>query len=230
MEAVGRRRKTARERRDQCLRAEARRLRRAQAIGGAMVHRRDKYQSDPFLVLGARLDVLEQQFALSQELTSGAAVSLQAALDSCSSGVTEMKDVVLPGLRDDVGGEVLCALSLFGWMIWPIASMMISARWSATLLRSLMKLSSLLKSWEFSLRDHRGLRAVNLKRRVEQTWQQSFRSGNRTILSMVLKCRTSLAEVDSLSEQFLHFETVTERTSVLDDWLEQRFGASSFSY
>ena len=26
---------------------------------------------------------------------------------------------------------------------------------------------------------------MNLKRRVEQTWQQSFRSGNRTILSVV---------------------------------------------
>ena len=65
MEAVGRRRKTARERRDQCLRAEARRLRRAQAMGAAMVHRGDKYQGDPFLVLGARLDVLEQQVALS---------------------------------------------------------------------------------------------------------------------------------------------------------------------
>ena len=67
MEAVGRRRETARERRDQCLRAEARRLRRAQAVGAAMVHRGDKYQGDPFLVLGARLDVLEQQVALSRE-------------------------------------------------------------------------------------------------------------------------------------------------------------------
>ena len=33
----------------------------------AMVHRGDKYQGDPFLVLGARLDVLEQQVALSLE-------------------------------------------------------------------------------------------------------------------------------------------------------------------
>ena len=63
MEAVGRRRKTARERRDQCLRQ----LRRAQAMGAAMVHRGDKYQGDPFLVLGARLNVLEQQVALSQK-------------------------------------------------------------------------------------------------------------------------------------------------------------------
>ena len=103
MEAVGRRRKTARERRDQCLRAEARRLRRAQAMGAAMVHRGDKYQGDPFLVLGARLDVLEQQVALSRELSSGAVVSLQAALDCCSSGVTELQDVLVPGLRNDVG-------------------------------------------------------------------------------------------------------------------------------
>ena len=71
---------------------EALRLRRAQAMGAAMVHRGYKYQGDPFLVLGARLDVLEQQFA-----PSGAAVSLQAASDSCSSGVSELQDVVLPG-------------------------------------------------------------------------------------------------------------------------------------
>ena len=51
MEAVSRRRKTARERRDQCLRAEARRLRRAQGMGAAMVHRGDKYQGDPFWYL-----------------------------------------------------------------------------------------------------------------------------------------------------------------------------------
>ena len=30
--------------------------------------------------------------------------------------------------------------------------------------------------------------ALNLKRCVEQTWEQSFRSGNLTVLSMVLKC------------------------------------------
>ena len=102
MEAVGRRRKTARERRDQCLRAEARLLRRAQAMGAAMVHRGDKYWRDPFLVLGARLDVLEQQVALSRELSSGAVVSLQAEVDCCSSGVTELQDVLVPGLRDYV--------------------------------------------------------------------------------------------------------------------------------
>ena len=70
MEALGRRRKTARERR------KARRLRRAQAMGAAMVHRGDKQQGDPILVLGARLDVLEQQFALSREHSSGALASL----------------------------------------------------------------------------------------------------------------------------------------------------------
>ena len=155
---------------------------------------------------GARLDVLEQQVVLCRELSSGAVVSLQAALDCCSSGVTELQDVLVQGLRNDVGlmqaaldswssGATLLqdvvlprlrddvnrcssgvdelrlgrvpklqvdverysALSLCGWMIWPIASMMGSARSSATLLRSLRELSSLLKSWEFSLRDHRGL-------------------------------------------------------------------------
>ena len=67
-----------------------------------MVHRGEKYQGDPFLVLGARLDVLEQQVALSRELSFGAVAYLQAAFDSCSSGLTELQDVVLPGLRDGV--------------------------------------------------------------------------------------------------------------------------------
>ena len=50
------------------------------------------------------------------------------------------------------------------------------------------------------------------------------------MLSIVLKCRTSLAEVDLLSEHFLRFANVAERVSVMDDFLEQRFGASRFSY
>ena len=106
---------------------------------------------------------------------------LQEALDRCSSGVTELQDAVLPGLRDDVNrcssdvDELRLKLvpklqvdverslrSLSGWMIWPIASMMSSARSNATLLRSLRELSSLLKSWEFSLRDQRGLQVVVL--------------------------------------------------------------------
>ena len=47
---------------------------------------------------------------------------------------------------------------------------------------------------------------------------------------MLLKCRTSLAEVDRLSEQFLRFEAVAERVSVMDEWLEERFGALRFTY
>ena len=42
---------------------------------------------------------------------------------------------------------------------------------------------------------------------------------------MVLKCRTSLAEVD----RRLRFEAVAERVSVMDEWLEERFGASRFT-
>ena len=43
---------------------------------------------------------------------------------------------------------------------------------------------------------------------------------------MVLKC---LAEVDRLAEQCLRFESVAERVSVMDGWLQQRFGASRFT-
>ena len=44
----------------------------------------------------------------------------------------------------------------------------------------------------------------------------------------MLKCRTSLAEVDRLTEQCLRFEAVAESVSVMDERLEGRFGASRF--
>ena len=219
--------------------------------------------------------------SLERELSSDAVVSLQAAFDCCSSGVTELQDVLVPGLRNDVGllQEALdrcssgvtelqdavlpglrddvnrCSSGVDELRLELVPKLQVDVerysalslrlddlanrfngefraleRNTASLTQGVVKFAQVvgilssgstgssgggsleLLSWEEC--------AVNLKRRVEETWQQSF----RTILSMVLKCRTSLAEVDRLTEQCLRFEAVAERVSVIDDWLEGRFG------